>query len=142
MSNKLWEEYEHFIYSLPDRYPVINYSTLVLKTIGATIAKVEGEIHFPNLIRLRVFELVDVANDRIVTYTYQIYRADECLYWYDPMEHPKDPTLAESHPHHKHIEPNIKHHRVPAPELSFQFTNHDTIIREILDDFLADNASQ
>ena len=82
MSSKSREEYEHFIYSLPDRYPVISFSTLVLKTLGATVGKVEEEIHFPNQIRLKVFELVDFAKNRIVSYTYQVYRAKECLYWY------------------------------------------------------------
>ncbi len=133
MSSKSREEYEHFIYSLPDRYPVISFSTLVLKTLGATIGKIEGEVHFPNRIRLKVFELIDFAKNRVVTYTYEVCRAEQRLYWYDPMEHPKDQKLAESYPHHKHIQPDIKHHRVPAPELSFELTNLDTIIREVLE---------
>jgi len=136
MSGKSLEEYEHLIYSLPQRYPAISFSTLVLKSLGATIGKVEGEIHFQNQIRLKVLELIDFAKNRIATYTYEVYRAEERLYWYDPMEHPKDRDLAASYTHHKHIQPDIKHHRIPAPELSFQLTNLDVIIREIRDNLL------
>jgi len=141
MPSKSREEYEHLIYSLRQRYPAISFSTLVLKSLGATIGRVEGEIHFPNQIRLKLFELIDFAKNRIVTYTYEVYRAEERLYWYDPMEHPEDRDLAASYPHHKHIQPDIKHHRIPAPELSFQLTNLDVIIREIRDNLLVAGAS-
>ena len=39
-------------------------------------------------------------------------------------------TLA-SEPRHKHIPPNIKHHRIPAPDLSFAAPNLPFLIREI-----------
>ena len=72
MPSKSREEYEHLIYSLRQRYPAISFSTLVLKSLGATIGRVEGEIHFPNQIRLKLFELIDFAKNRIVTYTYEV----------------------------------------------------------------------
>jgi hypothetical protein len=34
-------------------------------------------------------------------------------------------------PHHKHISPNIKHHRVPAPEMSFTRPNLPAFIQEV-----------
>jgi hypothetical protein len=34
-------------------------------------------------------------------------------------------------PHHKHIPPDIKNHRLPAPELSFTRPNLPFLIREI-----------
>ncbi|MGC9398114.1 MAG: toxin-antitoxin system TumE family protein [Anaerolineae bacterium] len=39
--------------------------------------------------------------------------------WYDPTPHPNDSSLASTHPHHKHVPPDVKHHRIPAPGLSF-----------------------
>ncbi|MEN8215749.1 MAG: hypothetical protein ABFS56_05115 [Pseudomonadota bacterium] len=32
-------------------------------------------------------------------------------------------VLASTHPHHKHIPPDIKHNRIPAPILSFTHPN-------------------
>ena len=34
-------------------------------------------------------------------------------------------------PHHKHILPDIKHHRIPAPDMSFTHPNLPALIREI-----------
>jgi hypothetical protein len=36
-----------------------------------------------------------------------------------------------THPHHKHIPPNIKHHRIPAPDVSFTRPNLPFLIEEI-----------
>jgi len=33
--------------------------------------------------------------------------------------------------HHKHIPPNIKHNRIPAPEMSFNRPNLPVLIQEI-----------
>ncbi len=45
--------------------------------------------------------------------------------------HPNDPTLASTLPHHKHVPPDIKHHRIPAPGLSFTKPNLPFLIEEI-----------
>ena len=42
-----------------------------------------------------------------------------------------DPTLQSTYPHHKHIPPDIKHHRIPAPEMSFTRPNLPFLIEEI-----------
>ncbi|MCK4763951.1 MAG: hypothetical protein KAW12_17245 [Candidatus Aminicenantes bacterium] len=42
-----------------------------------------------------------------------------------------NPTLAGTHPHHKHIPPDIKHHRIPAPNMSFDRSNLPVLIKEI-----------
>ena len=42
-----------------------------------------------------------------------------------------NPTLASTHPHHKHIPPNTKRNRIPAPNMSFTRPNLSAIIREI-----------
>lgn len=55
----------------------------------------------------------------------------EKLYWYDSFPHPHDPSLASTHPHHKHIPPDIKRHRIPAPELTFTVPNLPFLIEEI-----------
>jgi len=54
------------------------------------------------------------------------------LYWYDPQPHPEEITLLENFPHHKHILPNIKHHRIPATEISFDKPNLPFLIEEII----------
>jgi hypothetical protein len=47
------------------------------------------------------------------------------------MYHPNDPSLANTHPHHKHVPPDMKHHRIPAPDLSFIRPNLPFLIEEI-----------
>lgn len=59
------------------------------------------------------------------------YPHKEKLYWYDSFPHPKDSTLALTNPHHKHVLPDIKHHRVPTPDLSFTRPNLPFLIKEI-----------
>jgi hypothetical protein len=39
--------------------------------------------------------------------------------------------LQSTHPHHKHIPPDIKHHRVPAPAMSFTQPNLPALTLEI-----------
>jgi hypothetical protein len=39
--------------------------------------------------------------------------------------------LASTHPHHKHIPPDLKSNRVPAPEMSFVRPNLPHLIAEI-----------
>jgi len=49
---------------------------------------------------------------------------------YDSQPHPDDPVLAVTNPHHKHVPPNIKHHRLPAPNLSLTSPNLPVVIDE------------
>ncbi len=91
-----------------------------------------------NQIRLVVHEKLTFGPtvNRIRGYGYEVWRGAEKLYWYDSQEHPNDPTLAQSHPHHKHIPPDIKHNRIPAPDLSFTQPNLPFLIAEIERDWL------
>ncbi len=91
----------------------------------------EGEIFFAAGLRLRVREELDFADGLITSYGYEAYRSDEKLYWYDDFPHPNDPSLARSFPHHKHIPPNIKRNRIPAPALRFNQPNLLVLIEEI-----------
>lgn len=53
------------------------------------------------------------------------------LCWYDPQEHPHDASLAASFPHHQHLPPDIKHHRIPAPRISFDHPNLPFLVAEV-----------
>jgi hypothetical protein len=123
--------YGKLIYSLQERYPIVRRSTLVLANIGSTLAKLEGQVIFDGDVILNVWELVDFAVGRIRNYSYEIYQAGEKIAWYDPFEHPHSPELASSYPHHKHILPDLKHNRIPAPGISFEQPNLPTLIEEI-----------
>lgn len=128
-------EYEHFVYSLQDKYPIIETSTLVLIPKGKSLALVKGSILFSKKIRLEIKELVDFLQSKILRYSYEVFRGDEKLYWYDPQPHLEETTLLENFPHHKHILPDIKHHRIPAAEISFDKPNLPFLIEEIVKKF-------
>ncbi len=91
----------------------------------------EGEVLFANGLRPRMREEVDFEAGLIVSYGSEVHRGDERLYWYDDFPPPNDPTLASTLPHHKHVPPDIKHNRIPAPNLSFDQPNLPAIVREI-----------
>jgi hypothetical protein len=124
--------YEYYIYNLPNEYPHIEYSTLVLKRYGPHVGEVTGTIFFEKDIRLNVKELVDFRRKRIKTYSYEVCVSRGKQYWYDDQPHPDDPSLQSTYPHHKHIHPDIKHHRIPAPGIHFEQSNFPFLIQEIL----------
>lgn len=76
-------------------------------------------------------EELDFEDGLIISYGYEVYQDEERLYWYDDFSHPNDPALAETFPHHKHVPPDIKRNRIPAPGMSFNQPNLPAIIREI-----------
>ncbi|MEI2691006.1 MAG: DUF6516 family protein [Anaerolineae bacterium] len=130
--------YEQFIYSLQQSHPSIHYSTLVIVRHGATFAELTGVITFGDDITLEVWEDLNFATRTIQGYSYAVNKGGQRLYWYDPQPHPNDPSLASSHPHHKHIPPEIKRHRVPASGLSFDQPNLPFLIGEIERQLLAE----
>ena len=75
--------YSAFVYALRERHPFVTSSTLTLAPIGATLAKLEGQIECHGGIHLEVWELVDFAERRIRTYSYEVYRVGEKVCWYD-----------------------------------------------------------
>jgi hypothetical protein len=123
--------YERWLYAIPATYRCVRTSTLRFFTTSATTAVIEGIITFRSGHQLRVSELVDFAAGEILDYGYEVWLRDEKLYWYDPQPHPNDLTLASTDPHHKHTPPDIKHHRIPAPGLSFDRPNLPRLIEEI-----------
>jgi hypothetical protein len=131
-----FQTYGALIYTLQERYPSIRHSTLVLATIGKTLAQLEGQVTFEHEVVLDVWELIDFEAGRIRSYSYEIYNAGEKIAWYDPFEHPHIPELASTYPHHKHVLPDIKHNRIPALGISFAQPNLPTLIEEILREIL------
>ena len=127
------EEYELFLYTLKEAFPSIKHSTIVLIRRGVTLAKSTGEIHFDQGFRLVVRErlLFDRLPGIIDWYGYEIWKGDKKLSWYDSQPHPGDANLESSHPHHKHVPPNINRNRIPAPQMSFTQPNLGVVIREI-----------
>jgi hypothetical protein len=128
--------YENFIYGLPNQHPQILYSTLVLKRLGPHVGEISGSVFFGDEVRLNIRELIDFRRKRIKTYSYEVYRSRDKQYWYDDQPHPNDPSLQSTHPHHKHIHPDIKHHRIPAPHIHFDQSNLPFLLQEIIDNFL------
>ena len=110
----------------------IKRSTVTVWSDSRYTGIAEGEVLFRTEIRLRMREELDFDAGLIASYEYEVYRGTERLYWYDDFPHPQDPCLACSFPHHKHVPPDIKHHRVAAPELRFNRPNLDRVLAEIL----------
>jgi hypothetical protein len=109
----------------------VERSTIVVWSNSPYTGTAEGEVFFKGNIRLRIREELDFDAALITSYGYEIYRDDEKLYWYDDFPHPHDPSLASTLPHHKHVPPDIKRNRIPAPDISFIHPNLPVLIREI-----------
>ena len=127
--------YSAFVYAVVERHPFVTNSILALVPIGATLAKLEGCIECRGGIHLEVWELIDFDAKRIRTYSYEVYRHDEKICWYDSWEHAEIPALATTFPHHKHIQPNLRDNRVPAPGISFELPNLDVVLEDMRRDW-------
>lgn len=125
-------EYSRFVTELLSQ-PTISSSTVIVWSDSPYTGIVEGEVIFANGLRLRMREEVDFAASIIISYGYEVYQGEERLYWYDDFPHPTDPTLVSTMPHHKHVPPNIKRNRIPAPTMSFDRPNLPALLREIED---------
>jgi len=127
------EDYELFLYTLKQQFPFVKHSTLILTRRGSSLARVSGELQFDHGFRLIVREriLYHRLPAVIDEYGYEAWRGHEKLYWYDAQPHPDAPALQSTYPHHKHIQPNIRNNRIPAPECRFTEPNLPIIIREI-----------
>jgi hypothetical protein len=127
------EDYELFLYTIVEQFPSVIRSTLTLVRLGSSLARVSGELYLDGGIRLVVRErlLYDRSPIAIDWYGYEVWQADDKLYWYDSQPHPNEPELQSTHPHHKHVPPDIKHHRISAPKMSFTRPNLPALIQEI-----------
>lgn len=108
-------------------------STLAVVRRGALQARVVGELTFAGGHKLVIRErLTSEDGDlRLERYSYEGWYNTDLLYWYDSQPHPNNPALASTHPHHKHVPPDIKHNRIPAPGLTFIEPNLPLLIAEI-----------
>ena len=123
--------YCQLIANLPQQYPSIQSSTLIGYTIGPFAAEVEGLLTFADGYTLDVWELLDLNHHTIRSYSYAVDRWEERVWWYDSQSHPNDPSLAATDPHHKHVHPDIKHNRIPAPDIAFDQPNLPFLIQEV-----------
>jgi len=124
------QDYESLIYTLPQTYPEIVFSSVRLYSTSRGTATVTGSVRFRSGLELHVFEIVDFIAGRISDYSYDVLRGEEPVRWYDPQPHPENPELASTFPHHLHEPPRIKHNRKPAPGISFQAPNLPTLIAD------------
>ena len=133
MSNALntYGDYARLVFSLLADRGTIESHTIAVYTASQTIGITRGHILFHSGHVLRVFEQVDFVAHRIVRYFYELRYEGEQLWWYDSMPHPDVQELQSSHPHHKHVPPEIKRNRVPAPEMSFTHPNLPRLIQEV-----------
>lgn len=125
--------YEEFIYTLKERFPSIERSTLVVVRRGKQMAIVQGEVSFAKGYRLGVRERMsfDSGGVNIEFYGYELWHYADKIAWYNAQPHPHVPALASTFPHHKHVPPDIKHNRIPAPGLRFDGPNLSLLIQEI-----------
>jgi hypothetical protein len=115
---------------LADRASVASH-TLAVYTVHQSVGITRGEIVFHSGHVLRVFEQIDFIAHCILKYSYELIYKGQTQWWYDSMPHPNVPELQSTHPHHKHVPPDIKHHRVPAPEMSFTRPNLPFLVEEV-----------
>jgi hypothetical protein len=126
-------EYERFVYTLKANFPFVLRSTLVLVRRGRRVAILQGDLYFADGLRLSVKERLsaDIGVVQIESYGYELWRHAEKFAWYDSQPHPNNPALASTHPHHKHVPPNIKKNRIPAPGISFMKPNLPYLLSEM-----------
>jgi len=123
-------DYSRFVAEQLDRVSV-ERSTVIVWPASPYTGIAEGEVFFKSSFRLRLRQEIDFNAALITSYGYEVHREEERLYWYDDFPHPGDDALAATHPHHKHVPPNIKHNRIAAPEMSFERPNLPVLFREI-----------
>ena len=126
-------DYEEYVYTLNQHFSSIQRSTLVVVRRGKRVAVLKGEMSFTQGYRITVQERLsfDTGTVEIEFYGYELWHNAEKIAWYDAQPHPNNPELASTHPHHKHIPPDIKHNRIPAPNTSFERPNLPVLIGEI-----------
>jgi hypothetical protein len=123
-------EYSQFVAELLNR-PSVLRSTVAAWSDSPYTGIAEGEVFFSNGVRLRIREELDFDAGLITAYGYEVYRGEDRLFWYDDFPHPNDQTLAPTFPHHKHVPPDIRHHRIPAPTMSFTRPNLPVLLEEV-----------
>jgi hypothetical protein len=122
--------YSRFVVEWFNR-PTIEHSTVIVWSSSTYTGVAEGEVFFLQGLKLRLREELDFDACIIASYGYELYKNEKRLWWYDDFPHPNDLELASTFPHHKHVPPDIKRNRIPAPLLSFVHPNIPVLIQEI-----------
>jgi hypothetical protein len=123
--------YEVLLYGLVEEYATqLVGSTLRLFSVSVHVSVVRGSLYLRNGLELRVYEAIDFDSHSFLEYSYTVLHHGERVRWYDAQPHPENPDLASTFPHHRHESPDIKHHRVPAPGISFTQPNLPTLIED------------
>jgi len=83
------EDYELFLYTLIEQFLSVRRSTITLVRLGASLARVAGELHFDRGIHLVVRERVLYHRLPAVIdeYGYEVWQGETKLYWYDAQPH-------------------------------------------------------
>jgi hypothetical protein len=121
-------DYEAVVAALPKAFPAITKSNLRVRNAGAPTAIIDGELHFPSNLRLRVIEAIDFKASRIQAYAYTLWQGDAKLGWFDSTPLSQEPHLAENFPHHYHDLSSGEEQRAAAPALSFTSPNLPAVI--------------
>lgn len=124
------EIYSRYVAKVVARESIVR-STISVLSASPYTGTAEGEVFLRDGFRLRLREELDFDDTLITAYGYEVYHDQEKLYWYDDFPHPNDPTLASTHPHHKHVPPNIKRNRIPATGFCHSQPNLLKLILEI-----------
>ncbi|MBT9149251.1 MAG: hypothetical protein DDT28_00673 [Dehalococcoidia bacterium] len=126
-------DYEEFVYTLRQQFPSIQGSALVIVQRGKRMATLQGEITFAQGYRITLKERLSLDEGPVVIedYGYEFWHKGDKVTWYDAQPHPDEPILTKSYPHHQHVPCDMKHHRIPAPKMSFTQPNLPALIREI-----------
>lgn len=76
------EDYELFLYTLRDKFPAVLNTTIVFIRLGASLARIAGEIIFEQNVRLVVRERALFHRLPLVLdwYGYEVWQGDEKLY--------------------------------------------------------------
>jgi len=127
---KSLSNYSRFVSEVFDRYDV-EKTTVIVWSNSPYTGTAEGEVFFKDGIRLRMREELDFDAELITSYGYEVYKDEVRLYWYDDFPHPNDASLASTFPHHKHVPPDIKRNRIPAPSIGFSYPNLPFLLQEI-----------
>lgn len=126
-------DYEVYVYTIGRYHASIVRSTLIIAQRGRRYAELSGELVFQEGLRLTVYERLTWETGKLTIegYSYEGWKDSDKLYWYDSQPHPNDPALQETHPHHKHVPPDIKHNRILAPSMSLDRPNLPVLIEEM-----------
>lgn len=123
-------EYESLVCGLADDYAEVVGSTLHMYSTSAMTSIVQGRVTLSNDLVIQVVEALDFKRQRILQYSYTVFRGEERIRWYDAQPHPENPDLASTFPHHLHDPPDSKHNRKPAPGISFTAPNLPAVIAD------------